>query len=118
MVAPLVPDARLFAALGDETRLSLLDRLQHEPACSTTTLAAGTGLSRQAVRKHLGVLAEVGLVRHRREGRERLWSLDARPLQQVHVWSEAYRRFWERRLDQLDAFLVAQDAAEQAVSRD
>lgn len=108
MVAPAPPRAQVFAALADETRLALLGRLRGGPARSTTELASGTELSRQAVRKHLGVLAEAGLVRHRRLGRQRLWSLDAAPLRAVSVWSASYAAFWEARLDALDAFLVAQ----------
>lgn len=107
MVAPLRPDPRVFAALADATRLSIVERLQDERACSTTRLAAGTGLSRQAVRKHLGVLADAGLVRDHRQGRERLWALDARPLRAVSVWAASYERMWEERLDRLDALLAA-----------
>jgi len=107
MVAGPSPDPRLFAALGDATRLSLIDRLAQSPSLSTTALAQGTGLTRQAVRKHLGVLLEAGLVRDRRVGRERRWSLHAAPLDQVRDWASAIRTHWEERLDRLDAFLAA-----------
>jgi len=101
------PDPQVFAALADGTRLSLVTRLQQMPSLSTTQLAEGTGLSRQAIRKHLGVLAEVGLVHDRRSGRQRLWELDARPLSGVSDWADAVRQAWEARLDRLDAFLLA-----------
>lgn len=104
------PDAQLFAALADETRLSLVSRLLLTPSLSTTQLAEGTGLSRQAVRKHLGVLADAGLVHDRRVGRERRWSLDPAPLDEVSQWLDAVRRQWEARLDRLDAFLIATHA--------
>lgn len=66
--------AALFAALGDETRLRLLARLQQEGARSTVALTDGTGLTRQAVTKHLTALARVGLVVSEARGRERLWT--------------------------------------------
>ena len=107
MVAHSLPDPGVFAALADPTRLLLVERLRDEPSCSTTQLAEGTGFTRQAVRKHLGVLAQAGLVRDRREGRERRWSLDARPLEAVRLWTDTYQRHWEARFDQLDALLQA-----------
>lgn len=106
--------AQLFAALADETRLSLVSRLLTTRSLSTTQLAEGTGLTRQAVRKHLGVLAEAGLVHDRRVGRERRWSLDPAPLEEVSQWLDAVRRQWEARLDRLDAFLIATHARETA----
>jgi len=114
MVARPTPDPLVFAALADATRLSLVTRLQVERARSTTELAEGTGMSRQAIRKHLGVLAEAGLVRDRREGRQRLWELDPEPLAEVRDWADAVRRTWEARFDRLDAFLRTTHAAEKA----
>lgn len=99
------PDPRLFAALGDETRLRLVDRLRAMPALSTSALASGTSITRQAVTKHLEVLADVGLVSDVRRGRERIWSLEAAPLRDVAAWVEAFRAIWEARFDRLDTFL-------------
>ena len=64
-----------FAALGDETRLRLVLRLSRGGPASTTQLCIGSSLSRQAVAKHLEVLAGAGLVQGLRFGRERLWEL-------------------------------------------
>ncbi|MGI8553540.1 MAG: ArsR/SmtB family transcription factor, partial [Dehalococcoidia bacterium] len=66
----------LFAALGDETRLALVDRLCAGGPLSITQLTVGTGISRQAVTKHLTVLADEGLVHDTRRGRERVWVRD------------------------------------------
>ena len=104
-----LPDPRVFAALGDPTRLGLVHRLGAAPALSTTGLAEGTGMSRQAIRKHLGVLHEAGLVRHTRRGRERLWSLNAAPLRDVRDWADQWRRLWEDRFDRLEAYLQSQE---------
>jgi DNA-binding transcriptional ArsR family regulator len=101
------PDPRVFAALGDATRLLLLDRLRGGQARSITALSEGTSLSRQAVTKHLAVLEGAGLVRDVRHGRERRFSLDPAPLALVADWSTRFRQDWEDRFDRLDAFLHA-----------
>lgn len=99
------PHPGVFSALGDATRLRLVERLREAEALSTSALAEGTPLTRQAVTKHLEVLAGAGLVRDVRRGRERLWSLDARPLAEVAGWVERYRAIWEARMDRLDDYL-------------
>jgi DNA-binding transcriptional ArsR family regulator len=86
MVAPPRPDARVFAALGDATRLELLARLEDGALLSATHLAAKAPVSRQAVSKHLRVLADVGLVEDVWRGRERLWKLNPEPLHTVAAW--------------------------------
>jgi DNA-binding transcriptional ArsR family regulator len=68
--------APLFAALGDPTRLRLIALLCAGSALSTTQLTAGTAITRQAVTKHLEVLADAGLVRDVQQGRERLWEFE------------------------------------------
>jgi len=62
-VAEWQAKAPVFAALGDETRLSLVVKLGRGQPCSIAQLTEGTGLTRQAVTKHLRVLEGVGLVR-------------------------------------------------------
>jgi len=99
------PDPRVFAALGDVTRLQLLARLRGGQARSITTLSAGTSLTRQAITRHLEVLADAGLVRDEKHGRERLFSLDPAPLAQVAEWADQFRRQWDDRLDRLESFL-------------
>lgn len=103
MAAP--PDPRLFAALADPTRLALIDHLRRAPSASITELTADTTLTRQAVTKHLAVLAEADLVRSARDGRERRWTLHAAPLAALSAWSTEVRAEWEARFDRLEAFL-------------
>src|SRR6185295_10951859 len=67
--------APIFAALGDEMRLQLLGRLGSSGPQSITSLTTGTDVTRQAITKHLNVLASAGLVRDLRTGRERIWEL-------------------------------------------
>ena len=69
--------APVFAALGDQTRLRLVARLGREGPLSISRLTEGTDVTRQALAKHLRVLAGAGLARGVGHGRERLWQLDA-----------------------------------------
>src|SRR2546428_12935773 len=68
----------LFAALGDATRLRLLGRLSADGPLSITRLSRGSGVTRQAITKHLHTLGAAGLVRHARPGRERPWGVGRR----------------------------------------
>ena len=79
--------ASVFAALGDETRLSVLARLCDGEPQSIARLTAGTELTRQAVTKHLRVLEGVGVVRSVRSGRESLFALEPAPMERrVAIW--------------------------------
>src|SRR5580692_1670462 len=79
---PLQNCAPVFAALGDEIRLRLVAALCVGSAMSITRLTSGTEISRQAVTKHLGVLAAAGLVRDVKVGRERLWEFEPTQLEE------------------------------------
>ncbi len=103
------PNVQVFAALADATRLRLVERLRRAPGQSTSALGAGEPISRQAITKHLEVLAEAGLVRATRAGRERLWQLDPTPLQPVEAWITALSAEWESRFDRLEAFLQSNE---------
>ena len=74
----------VFAALADEHRRLLLDRLRMENGRTLADLCAGLAITRQAVTKHLKVLEEAGLVQSRRRGRERLHFLNPVPLQAIY----------------------------------
>lgn len=96
--------AGVFAALGDPTRLRLVAVLCAGGALSIAQLTADTEISRQAVTKHLQVLADAGLVRDARLGRERLWQLDPRRIDDARRTLEAIGREWEVALGKLKAF--------------
>ncbi len=97
--------APLFAALGDETRLSLLARLCRGARQSISQLAEGTALSRQAVTKHLQILERVGLVRSIRKGRETLFEFDARPIETMSEYLDLVSGQWGKKLTDLQSFL-------------
>lgn len=100
---------RVFAALGDDTRLVLVQRLSREGALATTALSDGTDLTRQAITKHLAVLEDAGLVRGVRVGRQRLWMAERQPFDDLSAWLALHRCEWEARLQRLDDFLQTTD---------
>jgi DNA-binding transcriptional ArsR family regulator len=93
----------VFAALGDETRLAVLAKLcQGEPQ-SIARLTAGTSLTRQAVTKHLRVLENAGVVRSVRIGRENLFEIEPRPLDEARTYLDQVSRQWDDALARLKA---------------
>ena len=93
-----------FAALADPTRRAILARLA-EGEVSVTELAAPFEMSLPAISKHLKVLERAGLIIRGRDAQYRPCRLDARPLQEVAVYLETYRQFWEASFDRLDEYL-------------
>jgi len=97
--------ADVFAALGDPTRLKLVAVLCAGGALSIAQLTATTEISRQGVTKHLQVLADAGVVRDVRSGRERLWQLDPLQIEQARKSLESIGAQWEAALGKLKAFV-------------
>jgi DNA-binding transcriptional ArsR family regulator len=93
--------APIFAALGDQTRLRLMSRMGIGAPMSIVELTRGAGVTRQAVTKHLHVLAEAGLVRGARRGRERLWEPDDARLEEARRALDAISRQWDHTLGRL-----------------
>ena len=98
--------APLFSALGDPVRLAIVARLSKEGPLPTIALARGAGgVSRQGITKHLHVLEEVGLVDSDRIGRDRLWRLRTGQLAAMRGYLDWLSARWDRRLEQLQAFV-------------
>ena len=97
--------APVFAALGDETRLALVARLSSDGPLSITRLTAGSAVTRQAVTKHLDVLAMAGLVSDVRRGRERIWELELEQMEAVGAYLEQVSKRWDEALDRLKQFV-------------
>ena len=95
----------VFQALSDPTRRAILARLARGPAL-VTELAAPFPTSLTAVSKHLRVLERAGLLRRRVQGREHHCSIEPRALKGAAGWLAFYQRFWEDKLEALDAFLA------------
>jgi DNA-binding transcriptional ArsR family regulator len=103
--AALKARAEIFAALGDATRLSVLDRLSRGTPQSIIRLTAGTRLTRQAVTKHLRVLEAAGVVRSMRAGRESLFALESKPIDDLRRYLETVSSQWDDALARLTAFV-------------
>jgi DNA-binding transcriptional ArsR family regulator len=99
--AALRKSAPIFAALGDETRLRLIAVLCAGGAMSIAQLTTGTDITRQAVTKHLQVLAEAGLVHDIRQGRERLWAFEPTQLDEARRSLDTIAQQWDQALMRL-----------------
>ena len=97
--------APVFAALGDETRLSLVAKLSAGAPRSIAELTADHAVTRQAVTKHLRVLEGAGLVRSVRRGRESRFALERRSLDDARRALDAIARQWEDALQRLKTFV-------------
>lgn len=95
----------LFAALGDATRLRLVARLSSGEPRSISQLTEGSRLTRQAVTKHLGVLARAGMVRCTRAGRESIYEFEPKRIVEMQEYLEQVSRNWDDALGRLKAFV-------------
>jgi DNA-binding transcriptional ArsR family regulator len=93
-----------FAALSDPTRRAILARLAAGEA-SVAELAEPFSMSQPAISKHLKVLERAGLISSGRDAQRRPRALVAEPLADASHWLDHYRRFWEEKLDRLEALL-------------
>lgn len=105
--APVPPkdSAPLFAALGDETRLRIVSRLCEDGPMSITRLTARFNVTRQAITKHLRVMEQAGLVRSKRQGRERLWRLEQQRLADARRYLALISKQWDSALGRLRKFV-------------
>ena len=103
--AALRASAPIFAALGDETRLQIVARLCAEGPLSITRLSEGAGVTRQAVTKHLNALADAGLARNSRSGREQIWELETRRLEMARRCLDHISDQWDSAIDRLRNFV-------------
>jgi DNA-binding transcriptional ArsR family regulator len=93
-----------FNAIAEPQRREILVLLQGGER-PVTELARDLGMSQPQASKHLRVLREVGLVRGRRAGKQRLYVLDASGLRPVHEWLGGFERFWSGSFDRLDEYV-------------
>jgi DNA-binding transcriptional ArsR family regulator len=93
--------ADVFFALGDDTRLSVVRKLSAGGALSATALSRGARVTRQAIVKHLRVLEGAGLVTHEKHGREVLYALESRRLDDARVFLEGVSASWDRAIERL-----------------
>lgn len=112
MVSPAAePMDRVFRALSDHTRRDVLERLSRGPA-TVMELAAPFAMSLPSFTQHLTVLETSGLVHSEKKGRVRTYQISPTGLRRAEDWLGQQRVLWERRLDQLDEYLLKLKAQE------
>ena len=97
--------ASLFAALGDKTRLAMVAELSNGEAQSISQLTIGTHLTRQAVTKHLRVLESAGVVRSARVGRENVFELAPKAIDDARGYLAHVSRQWDAALARLKSLV-------------
>jgi DNA-binding transcriptional ArsR family regulator len=95
----------VFNAIAEQQRREILVLLLRAGERPVTELARELGMTQPRASKHLRVLREVGLVRDRKAGKQRLYGLDARGLRPVHEWTGGFERFWNESFDRLDEYV-------------
>lgn len=105
------PKHDVFQAIADPTRRSLLQLLV-DREMPVTVISGHYPMSRTAVSKHLRILAEAGLVKERKVGRETRYRLEPEPLLELKRWLAYYERYWENKLNVLKHYVESEDPAE------
>ena len=93
-----------FNALAEPRRRQIVELLG-DRELSVNEIVEGMPVSQPQVSKHLHVLSEVGVVRSRKDGRQRLYRIEAASLRPIHDWVSGFERLWNERFDRLDDYL-------------
>jgi len=94
----------VFQAIADPTRREIIQLLARQ-SLNVNAVADNFDISRPAISRHVRILTECGLLVIRKEGRERYCQADLKKLKQVSDWTDRYREFWMKKLDDLEDFL-------------
>ena len=95
----------IFFALGDATRLEIVEILASNGGMCIADIADEFDLSRQAITRHLEVLCDAGLLHDRRHGRERYFDLQSDAFESMRSWLSHYDRFWSDKLGDLKSMI-------------
>lgn len=102
----------VFNAIAEPQRREILVLLRSGER-SVTELSRSLGMPQPGTSKHLRVLREVGLVRDRKDGKQRRYALDASGLRTIHEWTGGFAQFWNESFDRLDAYMQDLKRAEE-----
>jgi DNA-binding transcriptional ArsR family regulator len=91
----------VFSAIAEPRRRQIIDLLRRRGSLAVGTIVLAMGLPQPVVSKHLGVLRKVGVVAVMRQGKERLYNLEAEKLKTVHEWVKAFEELWDHQLDRI-----------------
>jgi DNA-binding transcriptional ArsR family regulator len=106
----------VFSALADPTRRTVLEEIAARGSATATELAAPLGITRQAVAKHLGVLADAGLVDSERAGRETRYRPTPAPMGEAISWMAEVGARWDERLAALERQVARRRGARRPAS--
>lgn len=95
----------IFQAVADPTRRSIITLIALQ-AMTPNAIAEHFDVTRQAVSKHLKILAECELVKQEQQGREIYYQLELEKMKEIDIWLEQFRKMWESRFDNLDKYLA------------
>ena len=94
----------VFQAIADPTRRAIINLIAHQNL-TLNAVADNFDISRPAISKHIKILTECGLIVINQKGRERHCEANLKKLNEISVWVEQYREFWEQKLDALENYL-------------
>ena len=100
----------VFQAIADPTRREIINLLSNQ-LMNLNAVAENFKISRPAISKHIKILEECGLIRIRKEGRERYCEARLQKLKEVVNWAEKYNTFWTKKLDALESYLESEKKA-------
>jgi DNA-binding transcriptional ArsR family regulator len=91
----------VFNAIAEPRRRQIVELLARRGALTVGALVVTLGLPQPAVSKHLGVLRKVGVVAVIKQGKQRVYNLEAEQLKTVHDWVKAFEALWSHQLDRI-----------------
>ena len=95
----------IFQAIADPTRREIIELIAKK-SMNLNKIADNFEVSRPAISRHIKILTECGIIKIRKEGRERYCDAQLKNLQKVSAWAEKYNSFWQSRLNKLDSHLL------------
>jgi DNA-binding transcriptional ArsR family regulator len=104
-MARLPTTSDVYNAIAEPQRRDIIDLLK-KGELPVNEIADALGMKQPQTSKHLRVLKEVGLVRVRKEGKQRLYNLNSQELKPVFDWVQPYEHLWRDRYDRLDEYLI------------
>jgi DNA-binding transcriptional ArsR family regulator len=97
--------ATFLSALSEPNRMRIVELLREGP-CPVGEIAGRLQIRQPQVSKHLHVLSQAGLVKMRPAANQRVYQLEAKPFEELGDWLETFRRIWDKRMDNLDEYLL------------
>jgi DNA-binding transcriptional ArsR family regulator len=94
----------VYQAIADPTRRAIINMIAGQPQ-NVNAIADKFDVTRQAISLHVKILSDCGLIKIRRQGRDRLCEAQLEQLSEVSVWIDQYRRHWEAQLDVMESYI-------------